>query len=168
MVLKRAILKNQCGDAFLAFPKYTTRIATPTTACSQWIKHKLQEKWVRLCCIRGRDSMHNVRCTDEGFQEVLGRGHRQKRTEKMVSSVMAAFEDDDGQHQAVPLRKHTRKRPRPLKPSKKSATGTRFDPLPIEVASDADDCDFEGSSSSSDDSSSKSGSDQELSNTEVI
>jgi hypothetical protein len=102
---------------------------------------------------------------DDGFQEVLGRGQRKKQTERMAASVRASFEDDDGQLQRLPQPEHGRpsrihKVPRPTR-------GSRFDPLSIEEASDADDVDFEARSTSEGESSSSSEDEPELLNTEV-
>jgi hypothetical protein len=92
----------------------------------------------------------------------LGRGHRKKQTERMIASVQASFEDDDGLPKCLPQREHTRQ-PKICKVPKPS--GSRFDPLSIEEASDADDDDFKASSDSGEESSSED--ELELLNTEV-
>jgi hypothetical protein len=97
------------------------------------------------------------------FQEVLGRGHRKKQTDRMVASLAADLEDEDGQ--PLPLLTQGKKRLRMPKISKSKASGNRFDPLHNEEASDVDDDDFRDSSEPEDSSSSSS--DDQLSNTEV-
>jgi hypothetical protein len=81
----------------------------------------------------------------------------------MAASVQASFEDEDGLPQRLPQREQAgqakaRKLPKP--------SGSRFNPLSIEEASDADDDDFKASSDSEEESSSED--EQELLNTEVV
>jgi hypothetical protein len=94
---------------------------------------------------------------DAGFQTTLGRGCRKKHTDRLVASVQADLEDEDG----VRLPEKTRKCARP---PRSAAIGNRFDPLTVDEEGDSEDDEFE-KSSSSDDSSSES--DGELSNGEV-
>ena len=90
----------------------------------------------------------------DGFQPVLGRGHRRTDREWMHHLIAQEQQNSDGEDISLPSRA-----PRPCK----SATKNSFDSLGVEEISDQDDGDFTGSINESESSvaSSESGSESD-------
>ena len=101
---------------------------------------------------------------EDTFQTVMGHGQRSKDPERMRALALAAAGSSDDDERPHPKRKSSRKRKPTIIDS-----GNPFDPLEVEISSDADDDDFVAEESGTESSKAETdGSDiQELTNAEV-
>ena len=103
-----------------------------------------------------------------GFQEVLGRGRRERYSGHMADLIASELmgSDEDGEVSSLTKRKKGGAKSKSRRKPANLRTGNSFSPLPVEECSDADDNDYissgDGSSTSSSDSDI-----QEITNEEV-